>query len=302
MPKAMGKLKAILKLTRIEHSIMLLAAVAAAEIITAKQLALVLDIPMIIISFLPPVLISMSAFAINDYYDVNVDRANKKFDRPLVSKELSKEDAFYCAVITALAGVAFSAMININAFVISAIFAALAFLYAYKLKEIALVGNSYVAFAMAIPFLYGNLVTFNRIIGSIAVISITVFLSGLAREIQGTIRDYTGDLERNAKSIAYYAGFIGSEIFAFMLDIAAIALSIWLYAAYQPFKGNILYILPILVVDLALFYLGANYMRVRRGNLNSKKIRRFLKNARNLSLYSMAAAILVYLISAIIFI
>ncbi|MGC8729936.1 MAG: UbiA family prenyltransferase [Candidatus Micrarchaeia archaeon] len=302
MPKAMGKLRAILKLTRIEHSIMLLAAVAAAEIITAKQLALVLDIPMIIISFLPPVLISMSAFAINDYYDVNVDRANKKFDRPLVSKELSKEDAFYCAVITALAGVAFSAMININAFVISAIFAALAFLYAYKLKEIALVGNSYVAFAMAIPFLYGNLVAFNRIIGSIAVISITVFLSGLAREIQGTIRDYTGDLERNAKSIAYYAGFIGSEIFAFMLDIAAIALSIWLYAAYQPFKGNILYILPILVVDLALFYLGANYMRVRRGNLNSKKIRRFLKNARNVSLYSMAAAILVYLISAIIFI
>ncbi|HUB92789.1 MAG TPA: UbiA family prenyltransferase, partial [Candidatus Saccharimonadales bacterium] len=68
------KFKAVLKLTRIEHSIMLVIAVLAAELI-AKGLP---SLPILVLSLIAPVFISMAAFAINDYFDLKVDKINKK--------------------------------------------------------------------------------------------------------------------------------------------------------------------------------------------------------------------------------
>ncbi len=104
-----------------------------------------------------PVTISMGAFAINDYFDMEADRLNHKM-RPLVTKDLNKQDALYVTAATLAVGIGASALINQYAFAIALMFAALAVLYAYILKAVLLVGNAYVALSMVIPFIFGSYV------------------------------------------------------------------------------------------------------------------------------------------------
>jgi geranylgeranylglycerol-phosphate geranylgeranyltransferase len=206
----MNKLAAFLRLTRIEHSVMLIIAVVAAELISGG----IPGLGILILSILSPALISMGAFAINDYFDVETDRANKRKERPLVSGAISKESALAIAVALLLAGVALSFFINLSAFIIAAIFAGLAYLYSYGLKDTLLLGNAYIALSMAIPFLYGNFVVALQLNPNILLISFVVFLSGLAREIHGMIRDRSGDARiRRSRNLVRSIGVRKSAIF-----------------------------------------------------------------------------------------
>ncbi|MDE1865009.1 MAG: UbiA family prenyltransferase, partial [Candidatus Micrarchaeota archaeon] len=112
----MGKLGAILRLTRIEHSIMLVIAVLAAELIANH--GMLPSAPTLAFSLITPIFISMGAFAINDYFDIKVDRANRKV-RPLVIGELKPAEALYISVATILIGIASSYFINIYCFAIA---------------------------------------------------------------------------------------------------------------------------------------------------------------------------------------
>src|SRR5580693_789608 len=104
----MNKLVALAKLTRIEHSVMLIIAVVAAELIVGGMPPLTI----FILSLLTPALISMGAFAINDYFDVETDRANKMMHRPIVAGAISKESAYSIAIACFLIGTALSLFIN----------------------------------------------------------------------------------------------------------------------------------------------------------------------------------------------
>ncbi|EQD78308.1 UbiA prenyltransferase [mine drainage metagenome] len=74
----MNKLVAVLKLTRIEHSVMLVIAVLAGELIVARHLP---GAYVLLLSLIVPIFVSMGSFAINDYFDVEVDTLNKKVQK-----------------------------------------------------------------------------------------------------------------------------------------------------------------------------------------------------------------------------
>ncbi|MDE1762597.1 MAG: UbiA family prenyltransferase, partial [Candidatus Micrarchaeota archaeon] len=93
----MGKFAEILRLTRIEHSIMLVIAVLAAELIANH--GVLPSAPTLAFSLITPIFISMGAFAINDYFDIKVDRANRK-NRPLVAGTLRPHEALFIAFAT----------------------------------------------------------------------------------------------------------------------------------------------------------------------------------------------------------
>jgi geranylgeranylglycerol-phosphate geranylgeranyltransferase len=280
-------IKNYLKLTRAEHSFMLAIAVIAGEIITGKFPNLFI----FILALIPPILIGMASFAINDYFDINVDKKNKKNDRPLVSGKISPKSAFNLSLLMFVIGVALSAFINIYAFIISLIFAILAFLYSYKLKEMFLIGNIYIAFAMAIPFIYGDYVVSNALNTNILLISLIILLSGLAREIHGMIRDYKGDVtERHSKNLIFYIGTYKSGIVAANLYLYSIILSIFLFFFKFPFYLNLTYLIPIIIIDITLFYVSIVYLRK---NISDPT---FIKT-RNISLAAMTFAILIYLIA-----
>lgn len=287
----MNKLVAVAKLTRIEHSIMLIFAVIAAELLAGGLPAA----PVFVLSLLTPALVSMGAFAINDYYDVGADRLNKKVARPLVSGALTMREAYGVAIFCLAAGTAISAFINPYAFVIAIIFAVLSYLYSYRLKDIVFVGNAYVAFAMVIPFIYGDYVVSTALIVPVIAISFVVFLSGLAREIHGTIRDRLGDRKaRQSKNIAHYLEVGKASTMALILYLEAIAISIFMFAYVYPFALNAVYAILITISNLLLLYVAIGY--------KMKPTKRFFGLSRNLSLAGMGLAITAFLLSAVFYV
>lgn len=281
------KAKAVLELTRIEHSAMLVIAVLAAELIAKGSFP---SLPILALSLITPVFISMASFAINDYYDIEADRANKK-KRPLVTGELKPIDALYVTAVSLLIGIIASALINIYAFAIALVFGLLALLYSYRLKGIVLLGNAYIAFSMAIPFIYGSYVVSSSIGPAIIFVSLMIFLSGLARETHGTVRDMEGDARRGFKTLPMAIGKEASGALALLLYLIAISISFYLLSSVAPFKYNLSFGAPIAVSDALLLYTAIGYLSV--GST------RFYDRARNVSLIAMALALLALLLSPI---
>ncbi|EQD43240.1 UbiA prenyltransferase [mine drainage metagenome] len=291
----MNKLVAVLKLTRIEHSVMLVIAVLAGELIVARHLP---GAYVLLLSLIVPIFVSMGSFAINDYFDVEVDTLNKKVKRPIVSGAISREGAMYVAAASFAVGVAASALINYYAFAIALVFAALAALYSYKLKEMLLVGNIYIAFSMAIPFIFGDYVMSTSLNANIVLISMVILVSGTAREIHGMIRDYHGDTQaRRIRNLPYHIGLKRSSYTAMVLYLSGIAISIFMFFFQKPFSYNLVYIVPILITDLMLLYVSAfyakNYRAAREGVFDT---------ARNVSLGAMALALVAYLLSSALYV
>lgn len=288
----MNRITALLKLTRAEHSVMLVVAVIAAEAVVKSIPVL----PILLLSLVTPIFISAASFAINDYYDINSDRLNKRFDRPIVSGAISARSALYVALISFAIGVFASFFINYAAFLIALIFGALAFLYSYKLKDTLLLGNAYIAFSMAIPFIYGNYVVSGLLSPNIVIISLVIFFGGLAREIHGMIRDYSGDMKaRRTRNLVFYTGKRPAAWIALFLYLAAIALSLFMFFYLEPFAHNLVYLIPIIAVDAALLYVALGYL-VRKPSAS------FIRASRNISLGAMALALLAYLASALVYV
>ncbi len=283
----MNRLLELFKLTRIEHSLMLVIAVITAELIS-KGLP---TLQPLILSLITPIFISAAAFAINDYFDVDVDRINMK-KRPLVKGTIKKEHALYTSLLGFAIGVAASALINIYCLAIALLFAVLAFLYSYRLKEYTLLGNAYIAFSMAIPFIFGSYVVLNAPGLGILLISFMIFLSGLAREIHGTIRDYRGDAARHAKTLPVKIGRKPSAIVALILYAIAVIISAYLFFYVAPLRHNIVYIVVVSASDLMLLYAALGYL--------SKTDAHFYSIARNLSLIAMLLALLAILLAAVL--
>jgi len=198
------------------------------------------------------------------------------------------------ALFCFLAGTGLSLLIGLYPFIIALIFSLLSYLYSYKLKDILLVGNAYVAFSMVIPFVYGNFVVSNSININIVLISFVIFLTGLAREIHGMIRDRTGDLRvRGSKNLIRYMGVKRSALLAFMLYIEGIIISFFMFIYQLPFQYNVVYIIPITLVNLIFIYISFGYL--------TKDNRQFFDLSRNLSLAAMGIALLSYLFSSIFY-
>ncbi|MGC8479788.1 MAG: UbiA family prenyltransferase [Candidatus Micrarchaeia archaeon] len=280
------RLKGVLRLTRIEHSIMLVVAVLAGELLTLGKLPSIL---ILAFSLITPIFISMASFAINDYFDVEVDKLNKK-KRPLVTGEITKNEAIYITIICLFIGVFTSLFINIYAFLIAVIFGALAMLYSYKLKELPILGNLYIAFSMAIPFIYGDFVVKNTLVLSIYIVSIMIFLSGVAREIHGTIRDYEGDRKRNVVSLPHLIGIKPSAVIAAILYLIAVLISAYLFLNLNQFQ-NFAYLFLIAITDIILIYVSVGYI--------IKKSKKFYDFSRNISLVAMSIALVAIFITAI---
>ncbi len=285
----MNKIRPILELTRIEHSVMLVIAVIAAELISGG----LPGAAVLILSLITPVFISMGAFAINDYFDIGADRANRRL-RPLVRGDLKPMDAVYVTVASMAIGIAASALINVYCVAIAVFFAAVSLLYSYRLKELPMVGNAYVAFAMAIPFIFGDYAVSSSANPAILVIFSMIFVSGLAREINGTMRDFAGDVKmRRAITLPGVVGLKRSGRMALLLYAIAIIVSAYLFIFMPPFRHNLVYGVLILISDMMLLYSGLVFALGKK---------RLYDRVRNISLAGMALALVCILISSVLYI
>ncbi len=259
----MRKLKAIWELMRLEHGIMLFIAILIGSVISQKMLYDFTSFPppdKLILTFFTALFLEASTFALNDYYDLEIDKKNKRTDRPLVRGDIAPKTALYLFFVLFPLGLLSSFFVNYTCFIIALITAAFAILYDVKMKKIKLLGNFYIAYTMAIPFVFGgaavlreNTLTF-FIPPVIFIIASIAFLTGIGREIMKDVMDSEGDKKKGVQSFPKYIGIRASNILAAAFYIIAIALSFFPFfmKSFDFYYQNMYYLSFVLVTDTML--------------------------------------------------
>ena len=251
----MEAISAYLRLFRIEHALLLAVAVLIGELLSGALPAL----PLLLCSLAVPVFIEMGSFALNDYFDVKTDKANKRHDRPIAAGEISPSRALLAAAACYIIGIAAALPLPAAALYITLLFAFLSIAYNFKLKELPLVGNIYIAASMAIPFLFGSLVVAPEIYARIWAIALVAFVAGLGREIIKSAEDMEGDvLHRNARTLPVVIGRKNSLLLSALLYAVLVPLSLTPFAL--GLRANILSLGLVLLTALtfaAMAYIAA---------------------------------------------
>lgn len=287
-----SKLWAIVRLTRFEHSIIGGVGVVVGAIITTELEKAPLSFERLLAGIFVTVLLIAAGFALNDYADVEVDRMNQRFDRPLVTGELSERQVIINSIVWICLGLVISIFLGLFPFVVASIWLVLAILYDFKFKELGLIGNIYVATTYAAPWFYGSILFFPRsfqtwiAVGSLSLIT---FIAGFGREILKGIMDIKGDKIRNVRTIARTHGTQKAAYVAILLIFSAIALTPLPY--FYSFDRSLIYLLLVSITNLLL--IGSCLQLLKDQSFVTAK------NARNRTLIAFILGALAFLGGAI---
>jgi geranylgeranylglycerol-phosphate geranylgeranyltransferase len=177
-----------------------------------------------LIAFIIVLVAASGAFAINDYFDYEIDKINMRDERPLVNEILSRNTALFTGVISLLIVILLSLLLNLAAMIL--IFISLPIFYGYSLglKKILLFKNLLIAYSYLSTILLGSLVMDSQLEPLIIYFAIMGFIVGLANEIMFDIADMKGDREKGIKTIATEFNMKTAAIISTLLYIIIIIL------------------------------------------------------------------------------
>jgi geranylgeranylglycerol-phosphate geranylgeranyltransferase len=207
------------------------------------------------LGFLTGLFICAYSMAVNDVYDLEVDRVNRP-DRPIPSGKLSVSEARNLSFVMLLAGMACSIFSLLPlAVLIAAAYAFLSWLYNSWAKKTGLPGNLIVASSLAIPFIYGGAVSGGSIVGSLLLLmALTAFFSGVGREVVKGMADVEGDSKRDVNSIARRNGLRSASAVGAGFFLVAV------FTSWVPLLtglANTIYTVGVAVPDAIFLYLAA---------------------------------------------
>jgi len=244
--------KAMWQLLRLDHDIMLAVGVIIGYAISGGFSVSGSPAPMF--SALTAFLIGAGAFALNDYLDVEVDRRNKRMDRPLVRGDLSPKIALASFFIVVPLGLLCSIAVSIHCFLVALFTAFFAVIYDVWVKKLKLLGNFYIAYMMAIPFVFGGLAASSIPVG-VFVLAAMAYLSGFGREVMKDILDLPGDAKSGIRSFPSVFGEKRSRMLSSATFVGAVALSpVPFILGSSPYFMDPFYLAPVLVADLIFVF------------------------------------------------
>jgi len=244
----------MLRLIRVEHSIIGGIGVVVGAIITTRLDQIPLDIERIMVGALVTILLIAGGFALNDYFDVEVDRKNKRMDRPLVSGDLTEREVQVGVITCLFIGLIIATLLGLILFVVAGVWLIFGILYDYKLKEWGLIGNLYVATTYGVPWIYGSLLFLSKNLQvwiAVGTLSLIAFIAGLGREILKGVMDVEGDELRNVQTIARMHGTQTAAYIAAVLIFGAILATPFPY--FFAFKKSWSYLILVTITNLILF-------------------------------------------------
>lgn len=249
----MKTVRALWDLMRLEHGIMLFIAVLIGSLIAQQGIP---PVKKLVFAFLTPLLLEASTFALNDYFDFEVDKRNERTDRPLVRGDLQPKTALYIFFILFPLGILASIFVNWTCFLIATVTGFLSILYDVWMKKIKLLGNFYIAYIMAIPFIFGGTVVSPQIPPIVIFLAIIAFLTGVGREVMKDVMDYEGDKASGVKSFPQYIGIKNSNLLSAVFYVTAVILSFVPFLANisEAYYLNFYYLGIVLVTDVMLLY------------------------------------------------
>lgn len=209
--------------------------------------------------FLTGFFVCAYSMVINDVYDVEVDRVNQP-ERPIPSGRLSLGEARALGYGAFAAGAIF-ALLSLNpwAVAIALAYALLSLVYNAKAKKVGLPGNLIVASSLAIPFIYGGVVSGGNVFGSLLLMmAFTAFFAGVGREVVKAMADTAGDVRRGVRSLAIVSGMrfaatVGGAFFVLAVLTSWLPLILGL--------ANSVYTVGVVFPDAIFVYLTASIMR-----------------------------------------
>lgn len=206
-------------------------------------------------------LVTAGGNAINDLFDIDIDRINRP-DRPLASGKLSKRQVIIFYVATTLSGLIVSAAINAWTFLIALAAGILVFFYSYKFKRTIFLGNLVVALVTGLAFVYGGAAV--KDIRDVYPAAVFAFLTNLIREIIKDAEDVKGDKEIGVRTIATHFGTRTSSWISIALTF------ILLFVAWGAFQLGILPIQFLTVCGLTIFPIGVyiTYLLITRSGFS----------------------------------
>ena len=221
--------------------------------------------------FLTGLFICAYSMAVNDIFDLEVDRVNRP-DRPIPGGRVSVRDATRLSYGVLAIGLACSILSLVPlAVVIAAAYAALCWIYNSRAKKTGLGGNLIVASSLAIPFIYGGAVSGGSIAGSLLLMmALTAFFSGVGREVVKAMADVEGDAKRNVNSVARmrglrYAAMVGATFFLLAVLTSWVPLLTGL--------ANRVYTYGVIIPDAVFAYLALAIL-LRSGPDNAYRVKR----------------------------
>jgi len=285
-----NKLKALWDLTRLDHGFIYGLGVLIALVIAYQGIP---PVTIALAGVLGATLAEMGAFALNDYYDVEVDVKNGRKDRPIVRGGISKNEALWLAVATSLLGiVAMYFTGSAGAVAVTIVLVLFGALYNARLKEYGIWGNVYIGFTMAAPFLFGSMLFANGAV-VLYIIAAIAFLVGLGREIMKGIMDMEGDALRNVKTVARTWGPDKAKYLAVALYVAGMLFSpLPLLLVGTKFHMSLIYGVSAFVSVAILAYVCYTLLQGHDARVIGK--------ARKTTLASMAVALLGVLLAALL--
>ena len=285
----MNKLRALWELMRLEHGFMIVLAIFIGSVITVQTFP---SFEKGLFAFLTALFLEAATFSLNDYFDLEVDIKNKRFDRPLARGDLHPRTALFVYIILLPSGIITSYLVNTTCFIVAVLNAFIATLYDVKFKEIKIISNFYIAFVMAIPFVFGALAVSSHISPIIIVIAVIAFFSGAAREIMKDVMDLEGDIERRTRSFAFYLGKQRANHIASFLYIITTIMSLipYLVPIEKTYYHNHVYLAFVLITDFLLIYVSA-VLFIRYDIDSMNKMRR-------LSLIAIFIGLIAFLVGA----
>jgi geranylgeranylglycerol-phosphate geranylgeranyltransferase len=152
----------------------------------------------LILACLSGMWIGAGANAINDFFDVAIDRINKP-RRPLPSGLVTPKAARRFAVGCFGLGTGLSALISPVNFFIAAGSSILLYLYSSALKRTVIWGNLTVAFMLGLALVYGGLAVGG--FRNAAIAGVFAFLYNFPREILKDVEDMEGDQAEGAVTL-----------------------------------------------------------------------------------------------------
>ncbi|MFX0141111.1 MAG: UbiA family prenyltransferase [Candidatus Hodarchaeota archaeon] len=278
----------ILELIRAPHPVMAAIAAVTGAIVSARLMHVAIHVPAALIAIWIPALIVSSSHAINDYFDINVDIKNERFDRPLARGALRPKIVRNLSICGFLSGVILCALLDLFLYhlggiltLICALLSLLSFSYSAGLKKHGTVGNLIVAQSYASPYLLGAYVLIaitnshpsETVIATISCLGFMAFFLGWGREIIKDIQDIEGDI---AQTLPRKVGKkVAAQISVLLLSFALLLSPLPLLLA---FKNNLAYLIFGMFMDIAIIYLGYIMLKsqdvttARRGRMLSRNI------------------------------
>ncbi len=154
-----------------------------------------------LIGFLIIFISEAGAFAINDYIDFEVDKSNKRSDRPIFLGLITRKTAIITAVALLLTDLILVLFLNLVASILALISIPIFYVYSLGLKKKILIKNLLIAYSYSGTILFGSLVTDSILEPIIIYFALMGFIVGLGSEIMFDIADVEGDKELGINTI-----------------------------------------------------------------------------------------------------